>query len=407
MRITRRSPLAARTTLGVGGEAEVLVEVAGGAREVTAALEAVDGAVGAGEVAGEASAGSASEVSGPVAARVLLGEGSNVVVSDHGLAGTTLVLRGGGVGAVESCGAAVRVTADGGMPWDDLVAWAVDEELAGIELLSGIPGTVGAAPVQNIGAYGQALDETFVALEAVDRRTGERVTLGPGDCAFGYRDSRFKRDWQDRYIIAEVTLELSRTTRSPLAYRDLDLHFQREGGDPQALADRRAAVLAVRRAKSMVVDPGDPFSRSAGSFFMSPWLPREQAIALVDGVRGPGAGERLFSWYSGADAEEVKVPAAMVLLAAGFANGDRWGTVGLSPRHVLAIVNLGGASAQQVADLAGHIRATVAERLDVTLRPEPRFLGEFADFDPERFAAWARYTPGDGATPSWARDAVR
>lgn len=401
MRVAWQESLADRTTLRVGGPAEALVEVSGGAAAVAAAVEAAH------ETANEIAARSDRGERGVSPLTALLGEGSNVVISDRGLPGVTLVLHGGRVRAVDEAGDRVQVTADGGMAWDALVAWAVEQGLAGIELLSGIPGTVGAAPVQNIAAYGQALAETLVSLEAVDLRSGERVRLDAEACAFGYRDSRFKRDWQDRWAIAEVTLELSRSERAPIAYRDLEVWFAREGGDPASLPERRAAVLAVRGAKSMVVDPADPYSRSAGSFFMSPWLPRPRAVEIVDGVRGEGAGERLFAWYSGASDGEVKVPAAMILLAAGFANGDRWGAVGLSPRHVLAVVNLGGATAQQVSDVAGHIQATVADELGVELRCEPRFLGEFTPYDPERFAAWARYEPGAAATPSWARDSVR
>ncbi|QBI18672.1 UDP-N-acetylmuramate dehydrogenase [Egibacter rhizosphaerae] len=386
MHTTEAAPLAGHTTLGVGGPAGLLVEVAGATAEVRAALDAAH-----------------AHAERPV---TLLGEGSNVVVSDRGL-DAVLLLRGGTVRAVGRTAGGTRVRADGGMVWDDLVAWAVAQGLGGIELLSGIPGTVGAAPVQNIAAYGQALADTFVELEAVDRATGEVVQLSAADCAFGYRDSRFKRDWADRFVITSVTLDLVHEERSALTYRDLEVHFERHGGDPWVLADRRAAVLAVRRAKSMVWDPQDALTRSCGSFFMSPFLPRDEAIALVDAVRGRGAGERLFAWYSGAEAEDVKVPAAMVLLAAGFANGDRWGQVGLSPRHVLAIVNLGGATAQRVSDVAAHIQAVVWEQLGVRLHAEPRFLGEFDPFDARRFAEEAPYTPGDADTPGWARDAVR
>lgn len=380
------APLAPRTTLEVGGPADVLVEAADAAtlaEAVALAREEHDGALH------------------------LLGHGSNVVVSDEGLRGVTVLLCGGGVEEVTPRDGTTLVRAGGGMRWDDLVAWSVETGLAGIELLSGIPGTVGAAPVQNIGAYGQALDETFVALTALDRDTGELVTLDAEACAFGYRDSRFKRDWRDRFGIVEVTLALRAEPDGPPSYRDLERHFAEHGGDPDDLAARRRAVLAVRRAKSMVWDPADPLSRSAGSFFMSPWLPRPRAVELVDGVRGAGAGERLFAWYSGEEAETVKVPAAMVLLAAGFANGDRWGRVGLSPRHVLALVNHGGAAAQEVADVAAHVVETVRRRLGVELRAEPRFLGAFRPFDPEAFAATTTHLPGEAATPAWARESTR
>lgn len=386
MHITEGAPLAEHTTLVVGGRAQVLAEVAGSTAAVVEGLEAVR-----------------ARTTEPL---TLLGEGSNVVVSDAGLP-AVLVLRGGEVSDAQEGRETTRVRVDGGMSWDALVAWSVARGLGGLELLSGIPGTVGAAPVQNIAAYGQALADTFVSLEAVDRRTGEVVTFTAADCAFGYRDSRFKRDLADRFVITAVTLDLTHGARSPLRYRDLEVRFAEHGGDPEDLHDRRAAVLAVRRGKSMVWDPADPLSRSCGSFFVSPFLPRDEAIDLVDAVRGAGAGERLFAWYAGAEAEQVKVPAALVLLAAGFANGDRWGPVGLSPRHVLALVNHGGATAQRVADVAAHIQHTAAEQLGVTLHAEPRFLGAFEPFDPERFAADVTRTPGEDATPGWARDAVR
>ncbi len=385
MHLQPHAPLAPRTTLEVGGPADLLVvadDATTLAAAVTLARDEHDGVLH------------------------LLGHGSNVVISDEGLRGVTVVLSGGGVEDVTPQDGATLVRAGGGMRWDDLVAWSVDAGLAGIELLSGIPGTVGAAPVQNIGAYGQALDETFVALTALDCDRGELVTLDGQACAFGYRDSRFKRDWRDRFGIVEVTLALRSEPDGPLSYRDLERHFAEHGGEPDDLAARRQAVLAVRRAKSMVWDPDDPLSRSAGSFFMSPWLPRARAVKLVDGVRGAGAGERLFAWYSAGAAETVKVPAALILLAAGFGNGDRWGRVGLSPRHVLALVNHGGARAQEVADVAAHITETVRRRLGVELRAEPRFLGAFRPFDPEAFAARAPYTPGGAATPAWAREST-
>ncbi len=385
MEIKRGELLAPWTTLGVGGPADAFVQVTT-ATQLQAALTSA------------AEHGSAVE---------LLGEGSNVVISDEGLRGLTVALRGGGITRVGRAAQGDVLDVDGGMAWDEFVAWTVEQGLAGVELLSGIPGTVGAAPVQNIAAYGQALADVVTQVEAVERATGDRVVLDASECAFGYRDSRFKRDWDGRYVITAVRFALSRTERTPLTYRDLDVHFDQRGGDRGSLVDRRAAVLAVRGAKSMVHDPADPLSRSCGSFFISPWLPRDAAVALVDDVRGEGAGDRLFAWYSGSEAEDVKVPAAMVLLAAGFRNGDRWGPVGLSPRHVLAIVNLGGATAQRVSDVAGHIAHTVRERLGVTLQAEPRFLGAFEPFDPDAFAASATFTSGSAGTPAWAGDSTR
>lgn len=380
MDVSRGAPLAPHTTLGVGGRADVLVRTESAA-ELPAALEV------------------AAAEGGPV---TLLGSGSNVVVSDQGLRGTTVLLRGGGIRDVRSeRDGSTLVRIDGGMDWDAFVAWAVAHDLGGVELLSGIPGTVGAAPVQNIAAYGQSLDETLVGVVAVERTTGRVVSLGAAECGLAYRDSRFKGDWLDRFAITEVTLRLAPSTRTGISYRDLELYFA-ERGDVTSLGDRREAVLAVRRAKSMVRDAGDPLSRSAGSFFISPRLPREDATVLVERVRGPGAAEKLFSWYAGPGTGEVKVPAALVLLAAGFSNGDRWGDVGLSPRHVLAIVNHGGATAQEISDVAAHIRATVAVETGVELECEPRFLGSFRPFDADSFAS-VRYVAGSTGTPSWAR----
>ena len=379
---TSAGHLAGYCTLGVGGPAEVL-RTATSSSEVAAAHDLAQRQHGG---------------------RLhLLGHGSNVVPSDDGLDGVVLVLRGGQIRRHAAAAGRTLVDVDGGMAWDELVAWSVAHGLTGIELLSGIPGTVGAAPVQNIGAYGQALEETLVALEAYDHEAGTTVQLSAEACALGYRDSRFKHEWRDRFTIVRVRLALAQDRPSPPSYRDLSTHFATHGGDPCDPADRRNAVLAVRRSKSMVWDPADPWSRSAGSFFMSPWLPRAQAVTIVDSVRGPGAAEQLFSWYAGEDADEVKVPAALVLRAAGFRNGDRWGEVGLSPKHVLAIVNLGGATAQGIADVAGHLAATVADRLDVTITPEPRFLGHFTPYEAERFARTYPHTPGEEQAPAWAR----
>jgi UDP-N-acetylmuramate dehydrogenase len=297
----------------------------------------------------------------------VLGGGSNVVVDDAGVDGLVLLVDTRGVQWREGPDE-VEVTAAAGEPWDDLVRCAVTRSWAGIECLSGIPGRVGATPIQNVGAYGQELSDVIAAVHALDRTTGETVTLTPDECGFAYRDSRFKSAEPERWIVVGVTFRLKPGGRPTVRYDELAKHLARRGRTSPTLEDVRESVVAIRRGKSMVYDPADANGRSCGSFFTNPIV--DAAHADLVGARVGGAMPR----WAQPDGR-VKLSAAWLIERAGFSKGAGAGAVGLSTRHTLAIVAHEGARAQDVIAFARHIRDTVAKQFDVRLVPEPVFWG--------------------------------
>lgn len=293
-----------------------------------------------------------------------LGEGSNLLASDEGFAG--MLLQSADASFELKPGAIVRAGA--GMRWDDLVARTVEEGLAGIECLSGIPGLAGAAPIQNVGAYGQEVAETLTHVEALDRSTGEIVRFSREECGFGYRMSHFKGRWRNRYFVTAVEFGLRPRGEATIRYGDLQRRFgMREGGPPPPLAEVRQGVLEVRRSKSMVRDPQDPNSRSAGSFFVNPVVPEAQA----DRLAAEESGLPLYPASPGFR----KLSAAWLIERSGFQKGYQRGRAGLSSNHVLALVNRGGATAADLLGLAAEVRRGVRARFGVVLEPEPNLLG--------------------------------
>jgi UDP-N-acetylmuramate dehydrogenase len=306
----------------------------------------------------------------------VLGAGSNVVVADSGVEG--LVLRIGLRGVrVERDADRVLVTAAAGEPWDELVALSVAEGWAGLECLSGIPGTAGATPIQNVGAYGQEVAQTIEGVRALDRTSFEVRELGASELGFGYRHSAL-RDEPSRYVVLAVRFRLRVGRAALVAYPELERALA-TGRQPPSVAAIREAVLELRRGKSMVLEPDDPNRRSAGSFFLNPVLSRAKLGSLHERAAAAGIGEAVPSFASGDD--RWKVPAAWLIEQAGFNRGHVSGRVGISSRHTLALVNLGGGSAAELVALARRIRARVDELFGVWLRPEPAFLG-FAPGDP-------------------------
>lgn len=337
----REIPLAPLTTLGVGGPARYFLE----AKSVPAARRALAWAESRGL---------------PV---FVLGGGSNVVVADRGFQG--LVLRTAISGTrSEVSGSEARIEAGAGESWDGLVSRAVEEGWAGIECLSGIPGLVGATPIQNVGAYGQEVAETVEEVEAIDRATGELVRIPADRCGFSYRHSHFK-EHPDRHLITRVRFRLRTGGPPALRYEELESAVS---GNP-TLGEVRKTVLRIRSSKGMVVDPEDPDSRSGGSFFLNPILSPEALARLEESL--PEEREPPRYRVEGG----YKVPAAWLIEEAGFPRGFRWKGVGLSSKHALALVNRGGATARQVRTLAGRIQERVRERFGVDLEPEPRFVG--------------------------------
>jgi len=292
---------------------------------------------------------------------LVLGGGSNVLVADAGFDGRVVAVRTRGVSAdADACGGAVvRVAA--GEPWDDLVARAVDEGWVGVEALSGIPGLVGATPIQNVGAYGQEVSETIASVRCWDRQAGAVRTLFNRDCRFGYRTSRFKQE-PGRWVVLEVVFQLRLgDLGAPVRYAE---RAGRQGVDPGArapLGDVRAAVLDLRRGKGMVLDPLDHDTWSAGSFFTNPVLP---AGAVPEGAP---------AWPQGDDT--VKTSAAWLIEHAGFGRGHGDVRAALSGKHTLALTNRGGASADDLLGLAREVRDGVREKFGIELVNEPVLVG--------------------------------
>ena len=342
MIVSERVALAPYTTLGVGGPARWFVE-------------APDEATLRDALAWSRARG--------VALR-MLGGGSNVVVADAGV--EALVVRVGLRGVTtREAGRVVDITAAAGEPWDDLVALAVARGWAGLECLSGIPGLVGATPMQNVGAYGQEVSDTVVAVRALDTTTGEALTLSPAECGFAYRDSAFKSRELGRYVVLAVTYRLRPGAAPTLGYADVERAVAARGLTAPTLADVRASVLAIRRTKSMVLDPGDPNRRSCGSFFTNPIVTAADAEQVVR-----RAGEATMPRWPQADGG-VKLSAAWLIERAGYRRGQREGAVGLSTAHALAVVAHDGARAADVLGFARRLQASVAERFGVRLALEP------------------------------------
>lgn len=295
---------------------------------------------------------------------LVLGGGSNVVVADEGFPGTVVQVATRGVETTRTDGAAL-VRAQAGEDWEALVARCVAEGLTGIECLSGIPGLVGATPIQNVGAYGQEISEALVEVRALDRRTGRVVDLDRARCGFTYRGSVFKRT--GRYVVLETTMALRPgTLAAPIKYTELARALGVEVGERVPLKEARRAVLDLRRGKGMVLDPADPDTRSAGSFFVNPVLAPEQARELEDRVPG-------FPRYPGAYGT-AKVPAAWLIERAGFPKGYGTGGARISSKHTLALTNPGCGTTADLLALAREVRDGVRETFGVELRVEPVLL---------------------------------
>ncbi|MBE2319501.1 UDP-N-acetylmuramate dehydrogenase [Solirubrobacter sp. CPCC 204708] len=289
---------------------------------------------------------------------LVLAGGSNVVLPDEDLPGTVVLVRTRGI-ALE--GDVLAVAA--GESWDAVVAYAVEHELAGMECLSGIPGSTGATPIQNVGAYGQDVSQTIAWVRAYDRETGEVRTMSSAECGFAYRHSVFK--YHDRWTVLAVGFRLRPSAVSgPLTYAELCRTLDVPVGGVAPLAQVREAVLGLRRGKGMVIDPGDPDSVSAGSFFTNPILEHAQWAAIPGDPPGwPEPDGR------------IKTSAAWLIERAGFHKGYGDGRAGISTKHTLALVNRGEATTAELMALAREIAAGVRARFGVDLHPEPVLVG--------------------------------
>jgi UDP-N-acetylmuramate dehydrogenase len=295
----------------------------------------------------------------------ILGGGSNLLISDDGFDGLVIQLDLRGI-TVESEDEFVMVKAAAGEPWDPFVAHVVGNGWAGVECLSGIPGSTGATPIQNVGAYGQDVSETIVRVEALDRTTDRVVWFTNWDCRFGYRASLFKNYERERYVVLSVTFRLKPGGCATIKYPELQKYVDERGISVDDLQGVRDSVIAIRKRKGMVLDANDPDTRSDGSFFMNPIITRAQyeAFARV----APEAPH----FPSG---EDVKLSAAWLIERAGFQKGFTHGNVGLSSKHTLAVINKGGGTAKEVLELVKMIQDGVRERFGVEMHPEPNFIG--------------------------------
>ncbi len=355
MRELHDEPIAAHTTMRVGGPAARMV-VAETADELVDAVREVD------------------DAQEPL---LVLGGGSNLVVADEGFVGTVVKVatRGVVVDSRDQCGGANVVVA-AGEDWDGLVARAVEEGWSGIEALSGIPGSTGATPVQNVGAYGQEVAQTIARVRVWDR-TDQRVrTMTSVDCRFSYRHSVFKD--ADRYVVLDVMFQLVPGTMSqPVRYADLAAHLGVEVGARVPLGDARAAVVAQRRRRGMVLDAPDHDTWSCGSFFTNPVLSAADFAALEARVgQQLGAAAGAPPRFPGGGDGRVKTSAAWLMERAGFGKGFGMpGPAALSTKHTLAVTNRGDATASDVVALAREVRDGVADAFGVTLVNEPVLVG--------------------------------
>jgi UDP-N-acetylmuramate dehydrogenase len=329
------SLLSELTTLRLGGPAGRIVE----ARTEPAVVDAVNAADAEHE---------------PL---LVLAGGSNVVIADDGFPGTVVRILTSGIEEHRDA-----ITVQAGEPWDPFVERAVQANRAGVEGLSGIPGSTGATPIQNVGAYGQEVAETIEWVRVYDRERDEVVTLPAAECGFDYRRSVFK--YRDRWTVLAVAFRLQPSELSgPLHYAELARTLDVPVGGRAPLEDVRAAVLGLRRGKGMVIDPADPDSVSAGSFFTNPILSHEEWSTLEGAPAFPEPDGR------------IKTSAAWLIDQAGFRRGYGSGRIGISSKHTLALVNRGGGTTDELVALAREIAAGVEVRFGVLLKPEPVLVG--------------------------------
>ncbi len=328
------------TSLRVGGPARKIINVST-EEEIIAAIE------GAGDA--------------PV---LILGGGSNVLISDSGFEGTVIhIANNQAESEVDACSGAT-LTIGAGENWDDFVAATISRGFAGLETLSGIPGTVGAAPIQNIGAYGHEVSEFITRVRTYDRQAKAIKTFTNSECEFEYRTSHFKKH-PGRYIILSVQFQIrSGEETTPITYAELATKLGIAVGEKAQVEATRTAVMELRAAKGMLLNSEDKDSWSAGSFFTNPIVSTEVALALPAGApQWPLSDGR------------VKISAAWLIEHSGIDKGQSHGGARISTKHVLALTNSGGATAEEIAELAREVRAAVQNKFGIMLEPEVNFVG--------------------------------
>jgi UDP-N-acetylmuramate dehydrogenase len=302
----------------------------------------------------------------------VLGGGSNLLVSDSGWPGLVLKVSLAGV-EFEGDLQKMLFHAGAGENWDSLVALAVSKNCGGIECLSGIPGTVGGTPVQNVGAYGQEVSDTITHVRALEIATGNLVDLSNSDCGFSYRSSIFNGTRRNQFIVLEVSYRLCRNAKPKIEYADVRNFFATNKVEKPTLQQVRDAVRSIRQSKAMLLVEGDEDCRSAGSFFKNPIVSAAEAnrIQSLAEKRAPG---KTLPRYPATDGQ-VKLAAAWLVEQSGFSKGYVMGPVGISRKHTLAIMNRGGATASDIVTLKNEIEKKVLDVWGVRLQPEPVFVG--------------------------------
>lgn len=348
MLIREQVPLAPLTTLGIGGPAGYFAEAQSEADVVEGVEFARSRAL-------------------PL---FVLGGGSNVVIADAGFSGLVLRMAINSVFRFPSSHGRVIFVTGAGYDWDALVAQTVQAGCAGLECLSGIPGTTGGAPVQNVGAYSQEVSDTIQEVRVVDLHSMEVKRFSNADCGFAYRSSIFNTSKRGQYIILSVSFAVHQGGRPTLRYADLQQFFSGRSSEP-TLAEVRDSVREIRRRKAMLIVPGDEDSHSVGSFFKNPIVPQSRFKELSAHLASCGLE---MPSYPAADGFR-KLPAAWLVEQAGFAKGYVKGNAGISHKHTLAIINRGGAAASEIIALKDEIQSRVLERFGVALEPEPVFVG--------------------------------
>jgi len=328
------------TSLRVGGPAKSIVNVATEA-EIIAAIEAASDS--------------------PV---LIIGGGSNVLIADSGFEGTVIhIANNQAESEVDACSGAT-LTIGAGEDWDQFVATTISRGFAGLETLSGIPGTVGAAPIQNIGAYGHEVSEFITRVRTYDRHAKAIKTFTNAECEFEYRSSHFKKH-PGRYIVLSVQFQIrTGEISTPITYTELAKKLGIAVGEKAPVVDTRKAVMELRASKGMLLDPNDKDSWSAGSFFTNPIVSTEVASALPEGApKWPTADGR------------VKTSAAWLIEHSGIDKGQTHGGARISTKHVLALTNSGDATAEELVELAREVRASVQEKFGIILEPEVNLIG--------------------------------
>lgn len=344
LRIEENVPLAPMTTMGIGGPARYFAR----ATSVDEIREAIDW------------------IKAEPQPLFILGGGSNLLVSDAGFKGLVLKIDLRGV-VVESEDEFATVKVAAAEPWDEFVATAVNNGWAGLECLSGIPGSTGATPIQNVGAYGQDVSETIIRVEVLDRTTGPVITLTNRECRFGYRSSLFKNYERERYVVLNVTFRLKVGGAASVRYPELRRYLEERGESDQDLRTVRDAVIAIRKRKGMVLDSSDADTRSDGSFFMNPVISDSDFAAF----RQKAGDAPTFPANDGT----VKLSAAWLIEHSGFTKGFVHGNVGLSSKHTLAVINRGGGTAKEVRQLVRMVQDRVRKNFGIEIQPEPNFIG--------------------------------